>query len=63
MFVMTNICHHNTFVATKIFCRDKHTFVATNVFVVTKIILAAAPTNDREIPQLLGSKKGNEEIL
>ena len=55
MFVATNICRDKRFVATKIFCRDKHTFVATkdvfcrdkHVFVATKIILVASSANDR----------------
>ena len=41
------LCRDKTFVATKIFSRDKDVFVATKVltFVATKMILAAAPAN------------------
>ena len=55
-FVLTNmfcnnICHNKSFVTTKIclsqqkFCRDKHT-KPDKSFVVTNMILVAAPTND-----------------
>ena len=46
-FKIMFICRDKTFVATKIFCRDKDVFVATKVktFVATKMILAAAPAN------------------
>ena len=51
-FVMTQVClspqhfclHKNMFVVTKYFCHDKHTFVAT------KMILAAAPANEKVNP-------------
>ena len=49
MFVATNICRNKSFVVTKIFCRDKHTFVVTkhqHVFVAIKMILVAAPARD-----------------
>ena len=38
MFVVTNICRDKSFVATKIFCGDKHNFV------VTKVILSLVAT-------------------
>ena len=63
---MTNICsNEHVFVATKIhlsqqnFCHNKHTFVTTEDlvcvcrnenFVATKMILVAAPGNDKSIP-------------
>ena len=39
------VCRDKTFVATKIFCRDKDVFCPDKTFIATKIILAAAPAN------------------
>ena len=40
-------CDKHSFVTTKdVFCCDKHMFVVTNVFVATKIILAAVSASD-----------------
>ena len=48
VFVTTNICRDKRFVPTKIFCRDKHNFVCRDkTFVESKLILVAAPANDR----------------
>ena len=45
MFVVTTyFCHDKTFVATNCVCRCKH------VFVMSKIILVAAPANDSWLP-------------
>ena len=64
MLVATSIIfsQQNIFVVTKLrvllrqtrICRDKHVFVATNtcllrLFVATKVILMAAPANDRSV--------------
>ena len=69
VFVMTNtfvkrllqqkFCHNkHTFVMTKeAFCHDKHVFVMTNTFVMTKMILVAAPTNDRERVRQMGTSQ------
>ena len=56
----TNTCHDKSFAATKVFCHDKHSFVVTKVllwqayfchdktFVMTKMILVAAPASDKK---------------
>ena len=42
-----NICLDESFVGTKIFCRDKRLcYRDKHVFVATKMILVAAPAND-----------------
>jgi len=59
MFVATDICRDKGFVATKIFCGDKHNFVPTKllspqayfvatkeVFCCDKNVLVAATAND-----------------
>ena len=54
MFVATNICLDKRFVTTKINCRDKHNFVCRDkTFVKTKMMLVAAPANDRHSPLML----------
>ena len=54
VFVATNICLDKRFVTTKIFCRDKHNFVCRDkTFVKTKMMLVAAPANDRHSPLML----------
>ena len=47
VFVARNICHDKRFVATEIFCRDRHHFVATSILLSRqKMRLVAAPAND-----------------
>ena len=48
MLVATNICHHESFVATSILLSRQQTGLAAakDVFDATKIILVAAPAND-----------------
>ena len=53
-FVATKLylSKQNSFVATKdVFCHDKHVFVMTKPFVLTKMLLVAAPANDNPQPQ------------
>ena len=51
------VCRDKRFVATKIFCRDKHNFVATNVLsrqaYFCTFILVSAPANDIIISRCL----------
>ena len=73
MFVVTKLCllwQKHVFVATNIilsrekFCHDKHTFAVTKdvfcheTFVATKMLLVAAPTNDRGRVVLCGWGRG-----
>ena len=46
VFVTTNICRDKSFVATKIFCRDKHNFFATKL-VRTSILLSRQKTKQK----------------
>ena len=49
----TNISRDESFVATKIFCRDQHNFVATNTCyqkLTPKMVLVAAPASNMQLP-------------